>query len=267
MEVKITYSDTKFNEEDKGFIHKFIKLLQEKYPLKKQITIKFLGDQIGGMSTGSRTVHGELKVLAKNRLNRDIMRTLAHEWVHEYQMSIQGREKGPDIGGKNEDEANAFAGRLVKMFEKKHPDLEKKMYESKSIKNKLMILEQKILISEKSEIEKDFIMEMKKIGIEKLPYGYSSLKKFIDSKTMDVHYNKHYKGYVDKLNKALKDKDGDMGLEEIVKTISKFDNTVRNNAGGAFITLYFGKCYLQKNNYQKEKFLIKSKKTLVMLKK
>jgi Fe-Mn family superoxide dismutase len=267
MEVKIIYSDTKFNKEDKGFIHKFIKLLQEKYPLKKQITIKFLGDQIGGMSTGSRTVHGELKVLAKNRLNRDIMRTLAHEWVHEYQMSIQGREKGPDIGGKNEDEANAFAGRLVKMFEKKHPDLEKKMYESKSIKNKLMILEQKILISEKSEIEKDFIMEMKKIGIEKLPYGYSSLKKFIDSKTMDVHYNKHYKGYVDKLNKALKDKDGDMELEEIVKTISKFDNTVRNNAGGAFNHALFWKMLSPKKQLPKGEILNQIKKDFGNVKK
>jgi Fe-Mn family superoxide dismutase len=241
MKVKITYSNTKFDKEDKGFIHKFIKLLQEKYPLRKQITIKFLGDQIGGMSTGSRTVNNELKVLAKNRLNRDIMRTLAHEWVHEYQMSVQGRKKGPDIGGENEDEANAFAGRLVKMFEKKHPDLEKKMYESKNIKNKLIILEQKILMSEKSEIEKDFIMEMKKIGIDKLPYGYSSLKKFIDSKTMDVHYNKHYKGYVDKLNDALKDKKGDLELEDIIKTISKYDNKVRNNAGGAFNHALFWK--------------------------
>jgi len=48
------------------------------------------------------------------------------------------------------------------------------------------------------------INEMKKVGIEKLPYSYASLKPFIDEKTMDIHYNKHYKGYVDKLNKALK---------------------------------------------------------------
>jgi|694.fasta_scaffold81002_2 Fe-Mn family superoxide dismutase len=267
MKVKITYSDTKFKKEDKELIHKFVELLQEKYPLKKQIVIKFLGDQIGGMSTGSRTVHGELKVLAKNRLNRDIMRTLAHEWVHEYQMSIQGRKKGPDIGGQNEDEANAFAGRLVKMFEKKHPELEKKMYESKSIENKLMILEQKILISEKTEIEKDFIMEMKKIGIEKLPYGYSSLKKFIDSKTMNVHYNKHYKGYVDKLNKALKDKHGDMELEEIVKTISKFDNTVRNNAGGAFNHALFWKMLSPKKQLPKGEILKQIKKDFGNIKK
>ena len=37
------------------------------------------------------------------------------------------------------------------------------------------------------------IEEMKKIGIEKLPYSYSALKPFIDAETMDFHYNKHYK--------------------------------------------------------------------------
>ena len=57
------------------------------------------------------------------------MRTLAHEWVHEYQHGVLNREKGPDIGGKNEDEANAFAGQLIKMFEKKFPKDEDKMYD------------------------------------------------------------------------------------------------------------------------------------------
>ena len=79
------------------------------------------------------------------------------------------------------------------------------------------------------------IEEMKKIGIEKLPYSYSALKPFIDAETMDFHYNKHYKGYVDKLNQALsKKKMGDWDLEKIIKNISKYDKTVRNNAGGAF---------------------------------
>jgi Fe-Mn family superoxide dismutase len=79
------------------------------------------------------------------------------------------------------------------------------------------------------------ITEMKKIGIEELPYSYSALKTFIDPETMDFHYNKHYKGYVDKLNNALsKKKYGDLELEQIIKTISRFDKTIRNNAGGAF---------------------------------
>lgn len=92
------------------------------------------------------------------------------------------------------------------------------------------IIEQKV-IREKELL----ITEMKKIGIEKLPYSYSALKQFIDPETMDFHYNKHYKGYVDKLNKALsKKKYGDLELEQIIKTISRFDKNIRNNAGGAF---------------------------------
>jgi Fe-Mn family superoxide dismutase len=76
---------------------------------------------------------------------------------------------------------------------------------------------------------------MKKIGIEKLPYSYSALKPFIDPETMNFHYNKHYKGYVDKLNDALsKKKYGDLDLEKIIKSISRYDKTIRNNAGGAF---------------------------------
>lgn len=241
MKVKFTFSDTKFKDSDRDFINKFVKFLQKKFPLKSDVTIKFLGKQIGGMSTGSRSNNSEIKVLAKNRLNRDIMRTLAHEWVHEHQKTILKRPNGPNIGGKNEDEANAFAGRLVKMFEKEYPDLEPMMYESKSIENKLNLLTEQILLTEKDSIKETLISEMKKIGIEELPYSYSSLQKFIDSKTMNIHYNKHYKGYVDKLNKALKDKDGDMELEEIIRSISKFDTKVRNNAGGAFNHALFWK--------------------------
>lgn len=267
MKVKFTFSDTKFNNEDKEFIKKFINLLQEKYPLKNDVTVKFLGKQIGSMSTGSRTQNSELKILAKDRLNRDIMRTLAHEWVHEYQMSVQGREHGPNIGGRNEDEANAFAGRLVKMFEKEHPELESKMYESRSLTGKLTLLENRILMSEKTNIQENLILEMKKIGIEKLPYSYSSLQKFIDSKTMDVHYNKHYKGYVDKLNKALKSKDGDMELEEIIRSISKFDTAVRNNAGGSFNHALFWKMLSPKKQIPKGEVYKQIKKDFGNIKK
>ena len=83
---------------------------------------------------------------------------------------------------------------------------------------------------------------MKKIGIEKLPYAYSSLKQFIDAETMEYHYQKHYKGYVNKLNDALAKKDyGDLELEDIIKSIGKYDKTIRNNAGGAFNHALFWK--------------------------
>ena len=112
----------------------------------------------------------------------------------------------------------------------------------KKLEQKANILIESIHRQEKTPSQEELLVEMKKIGIEKLPYSYSSLKKFIDSKTMNVHYNKHYKGYVEKLNKALRKKDyGDLELEQIVKSISKFTDTIRNNAGGAFNHAMFWK--------------------------
>ena len=105
----------------------------------------------------------------------------------------------------------------------------------KKIEQKINELETIILGNHVLKEQRLLITEMKKIGIEKLPYSYSALKQFIDPETMEFHYNKHYKGYVDKLNDALsKKKQGDLELIQIIKKISQFDKTIRNNAGGAF---------------------------------
>ena len=95
-------------------------------------------------------------------------------------------------------------------------------------------LEKKILQEQKKEEVKVLIKEMKKIGIEKLPYAYSAISRFIDPETMNVHYNKHYKGYVNKLNQLLKKRKGDQDLEKIIRNISRYPKGIRDNAGGAF---------------------------------
>lgn len=266
MKVNVKYSDNKFSKTHKELVNNFIKFLQKEFPLKEDLKIEFLGKRYGEMSTGSRTSKSLIKVLVDGRLNRDIFRTLAHEWVHEHQRTILKREHGPDIGGQNEDEANAFAGRLIKMFEKEYPNLESKMYESK-IEQRLDLLTESILLKEKESIKDNLIVEMKKIGIDRLPYGYSSLSRFIDSKTMDIHYNKHYKGYVKKLNDSLKDKSGEMSLEEIIKSINKFDDKVRNNAGGAFNHALFWKMLSPKKQLPKGEILKKIKKDFGNIKK
>ena len=259
MKVSFVFENKDFKK-NFDFIKKFIELLQRKFPLKNDLRIFFLDKQKGEMSTGSRRSDNVIKVLVGGRMNRDIMRTLAHEWVHEYQMDVLKRKKGPDIGGRNEDEANAFAGQLIKMFEKENPEMKQLMYEHKGIQKRLDLLNESIILTEKYEIEKNLIIEMKKIGIEKLPYSYSSLSRFIDSKTMNVHYNKHYKGYVDKLNKALKDKKEDLDLEEIIKTINNYDDNVRNNAGGAFNHALFWKMLSPKKQIPKGEIYEKIKK-------
>ena len=243
MKVTVKHINSGLTSEDKKMYNDFIKFINKHYPVNNPLTILFLGKKIGHMSTGSQDMDGTIKVLSKNRLNRDIMRTLAHEWVHAHQRLVLGRERGPDIGGQNEDEANAFAGRLIKMFEGDYPHYSGLVFESttKLIKN-VQLLNEQILLREREEIRENFLLEMKKIGIEKLPYSYSAMKQFVDPETMDVHYNKHYKGYVKKLNDALSKKNyKDLELEDIIKSISKFDDKVRNNAGGAFNHALFWK--------------------------
>jgi len=78
---------------------------------------------------------------------------------------------------------------------------------------------------------------------------------------MDIHYNKHYKGYVKKLNDALSKKNyKELELEDIIKSISKYDVTIRNNAGGAFNHALFWKMLSPEKQLPKGEILEKIKK-------
>lgn len=68
-----------------------------------------------------------------------------------------------------------------------------------------------------------------------LPYDYDALEPHIDAKTMEIHHTKHHQAYIDKLNAAIKDTDTEhLDIEDILADISKYDNAVRNNAGGSY---------------------------------
>ena len=66
----------------------------------------------------------------------------------------------------------------------------------------------------------------------KLPYALNALEPVIDEKIMNFHYNKHYKGYIKKLNDALSNTDKD--LVDVVKSAANKKDAIRNNAGGAY---------------------------------
>ena len=238
MKVSFKFDGIEATEKQKNLLKIFVNFLKDKYPLEGDITIEFLKDRKDGMTTGQRKNDGRLLVLVNGRLNRDILKTISHEWIHEYQMIVKKRKFTGHIGGKNENEANALSGSLQKQFEKEYPEKESIIF--KPFQNKIDELENSL--NEESPIKRQIISEIKKISIEKLPYEFDSLIDFIDGETMRTHYSKHYKGYVDKLNGELeKIKGKDLDLEEIIKKISKFNQIVKNNGGGAFNHALFWK--------------------------
>lgn len=66
-----------------------------------------------------------------------------------------------------------------------------------------------------------------------LPYAYNALEPAIDAKTVEIHYSRHHKGYVDALNKAIQGtKYQKHTLRELFTQASKLPASILNNAGG-----------------------------------
>lgn len=71
--------------------------------------------------------------------------------------------------------------------------------------------------------------------LPKLPYAFDALEPNIDAKTMEIHHDKHHKGYTDNLNKAIEGTDlANKSIEDILKNLDMKNKAVRNNGGGFF---------------------------------
>lgn len=83
------------------------------------------------------------------------------------------------------------------------------------------------------------------IRLPELPYGKDALSPFISANTLDFHYGKHHKTYVDNLNKLIDGTDLDrMSLEEIIK-ISAKDSAkagIFNNAAQVWNHSFYWQC-------------------------
>jgi len=120
-----------FSSEQIKLIKDFINLLQQEVSLQKDVHINFDGQREGHMTTGVRRPGHRIHVLTKDRLLIDVLRTLAHEWTHEFQhqkLGLKDNQKIQDIGGPEENMANVLSGIFVKKFAKKFPKYLKTMY-------------------------------------------------------------------------------------------------------------------------------------------
>jgi hypothetical protein len=113
-------------------IKEFVKYLQTELPLKDDVFITFKGGRDIKMTTGVRRPGSQIFVLADKRLLIDILRTVSHEWVHEFQhqkMGLKDNQKVPNIGGPVENMANVLSGIFLKKFNKIFPDYSPIVYE------------------------------------------------------------------------------------------------------------------------------------------
>lgn len=68
-------------------------------------------------------------------------------------------------------------------------------------------------------------------SVRKLYYDYDSLEPYIDSHTLGLHYNKHYKNYLSRLNSLLVKNNYDFRytLKELVFHINEFNQSDRDD--------------------------------------
>lgn len=128
MEICLKFRKKKIDGSKLKLIKNFILFLQGEFPLKKDVTVIFTNESEGNMTTGLNK-KGTLKVLFDGRMLIDVLRTLAHEWVHEHQFQYKRSKGKQDIGGPDENEANAESGKLMKLFAKQNPEKENRLYE------------------------------------------------------------------------------------------------------------------------------------------
>ena len=131
MKLLLKNSNKLFDTTQNEVVKEFVKFIRKQLPLQKDTTVTFLEKRDHSMTTGVRRPNSEIFVLTSKRLLIDVLRTLAHEWVHEYQhqkMGLKDDQPVQDIGGKVENMANALGGIMVKKFEKEFPKHEDALY-------------------------------------------------------------------------------------------------------------------------------------------
>jgi len=81
--------------------------------------------------------------------------------------------------------------------------------------------------------------------LPELPYAKNALAPVISEETIDYHYGKHHKAYVDKLNQLLEGKpEANLGLEELVRKVHGQTNeqAVFNNAAQVWNHTFYWNC-------------------------
>lgn len=108
-----------------SILKKFIVFLKRELSLTIDIPYILIDDadfSKKNRAFGMMNSDGVVYVSIINRHPLDILRTVAHEYVH-YKQSIKRVAMNPNPGSPSENEANAKAGEIMRKYGKLHPEL------------------------------------------------------------------------------------------------------------------------------------------------
>jgi len=232
MKVCLKKSGEFPKKDEVSVIKKFVQFLQTQSPLNQDVRITFTDTRDIPMTTGVRMPNNEIVVLAKGRLLIDILRTISHEWVHEFQhqkMGVRDDVKIQDIGGPEENMCNILSGIFIKKFEKKYPEFSKVTY-GETV-NEEVLSE----ISPKSAGVNDFLEFMKQHPEYLSQMGFRNYDRLEDyihtanyeefSELLDEvdeilsKKDKYIDGEMDEIERAVQDLSRDGDLETTVENV------------------------------------------------
>tara|TARA_R100000951_G_scaffold88072_1_gene76068 strand:- start:250 stop:663 length:414 start_codon:yes stop_codon:yes gene_type:complete len=128
--IKTLLRESLLNEVDmtnRALMDKFILFVNDYLSLEKPCRIKLTTDREDITTTAYYDiVNRVICVYIKNRAIMDIMRSVAHELVHHHQNEkgqLKGLESEGADGSDIENEANAKAGEIIRVFGKQNPEI------------------------------------------------------------------------------------------------------------------------------------------------
>lgn len=81
-----------------------------------------------------------------------------------------------------------------------------------------------------------------------LPYAYDALEPHIDARTMEIHYDRHFRTYYNNFVNAIKGTPlENTPVEKIFASVSTAGDPVRNNGGGYYNHAFFWNCMAPKS--------------------
>lgn len=117
------------SKKQKEILHDFVKFVKNELKIENMPRIQILNGR-GELKTTAnydyRKPEKIMKINGRNRATIDIMRSLSHELTHHKQYEegrITDSEKDGAAGSNIENEANAMAGYLIRIYGKKNPKI------------------------------------------------------------------------------------------------------------------------------------------------